>query len=69
MDLDHAVAMRREVSPAGVDIRHLVITVHGIRTFGNWQERLEVLLQNRVEVRSRRRVLPQCRDAVGGRPH
>ncbi len=24
--------------------RHLVITVHGIRTFGDWQERLEKLL-------------------------
>ncbi len=23
---------------------HLVITVHGIRTFGQWQERLEVLV-------------------------
>lgn len=26
--------------------RHLVITVHGIRTFGRWQERLEALLKN-----------------------
>lgn len=25
--------------------RHLVITVHGIRTFGNWQERLESLIR------------------------
>jgi WD40 repeat protein/pimeloyl-ACP methyl ester carboxylesterase len=25
--------------------RHLIITVHGIRTFGNWQERLEVLIR------------------------
>jgi WD40 repeat protein len=25
--------------------RHLVVTVHGIRTFGGWQERLEVLLR------------------------
>lgn len=25
--------------------RHLVITVHGIRTFGQWQERLEKLLK------------------------
>jgi hypothetical protein len=24
----------------------LVITVHGIRTFGNWQERLEALLKD-----------------------
>lgn len=32
---------------------HLVITVHGIRTFGKWQERMEVLLtqtSNRIEV-------------------
>jgi len=28
--------------PAG---RHLIITVHGIRTFGQWQERLEALLK------------------------
>ncbi len=27
--------------------RHLVITVHGIRTFGQWQERLERLVQSR----------------------
>jgi WD40 repeat protein len=27
-------------------MRHLVITVHGIRTFGGWQERLETLLAN-----------------------
>lgn len=26
--------------------RHLVITVHGIRTFGHWQERLEHLVKN-----------------------
>jgi len=26
--------------------RHLVITVHGIRTLGRWQERLEALLKN-----------------------
>src|SRR5688572_18797931 len=26
--------------------RHLVITVHGIRTFGHWQERLESLLRD-----------------------
>src|SRR5262245_25305669 len=25
-------------------MKHLVITVHGIRTFGDWQERLEDLL-------------------------
>src|SRR5262245_21392179 len=25
-------------------MRHLVITVHGIRTYGHWQERLERLL-------------------------
>ena len=25
--------------------RHLVITVHGIRTFGHWQERIEKLLK------------------------
>src|SRR6266478_5646993 len=27
--------------------RHLIITVHGIRTFGQWQERLERLLKER----------------------
>src|ERR1041385_1043616 len=27
--------------------RHLVVTVHGIRTFGQWQERLESLLRQR----------------------
>src|SRR6266550_3710991 len=27
--------------------RHLVVTVHGIRTFGQWQERLETLLKSR----------------------
>lgn len=26
--------------------RHLIITVHGIRTFGHWQERLKCLLRN-----------------------
>ena len=26
--------------------RHLVITVHGIRTFGQWQERFETLLRS-----------------------
>jgi putative serine esterase DUF676 len=25
-------------------IRHIVVTVHGIRTYGDWQERLEGLL-------------------------
>jgi hypothetical protein len=25
-------------------MKHLVVTVHGIRTFGGWQERLERLL-------------------------
>lgn len=25
-------------------MKHLVVTVHGIRTFGGWQERLEALL-------------------------
>jgi hypothetical protein len=28
------------------DMRHLIITVHGILTFGDWQERLEVLLDS-----------------------
>ena len=28
----------------GAGVKHLVITVHGIRTFGGWQERLECLL-------------------------
>jgi WD40 repeat protein len=27
--------------------RHLIITVHGIRTFGHWQERLEALVRGR----------------------
>src|SRR5690242_10798875 len=27
--------------------RRLIITVHGIRTFGNWQERLEALVHER----------------------
>src|SRR5688572_14965409 len=26
--------------------RHLVITLHGIRTFGGWQDRLRLLLEN-----------------------
>jgi tetratricopeptide (TPR) repeat protein len=26
-------------------VKHLVISVHGIRTFGNWQERLEAMLR------------------------
>src|SRR5262245_36290233 len=30
--------------------RHLVITVHGIRTFGDWQTRLQGLLAPRTEV-------------------
>jgi WD40 repeat protein len=29
-------------------VKHLVITVHGIRTFGGWQERLEKLLKDQV---------------------
>ena len=27
-------------------MKRLVITTHGIRTFGDWQERLEQLLRN-----------------------
>jgi len=38
--------------------RHLVITVHGIRTYGKWQDRLETLLKNEsgdaIDVRSYR---------------
>ncbi len=33
---------------AGALCKHLVITVHGIRTFGRWQERLESLLRAEV---------------------
>ncbi len=29
-------------------VRHLVITVHGIRTFGRWQERLEAMLRAEI---------------------
>jgi hypothetical protein len=36
--------------------KHLVVTVHGIRTYGNWQERLENLLKTasagKIEVRN-----------------
>lgn len=30
---------------SGSPVRHLIITVHGIRTFGRWQERLESILK------------------------
>jgi WD40 repeat protein len=40
-------AAKRSVSGSSISGRHLVITVHGIRTFGNWQERLESLLKAR----------------------
>jgi hypothetical protein len=33
-------------------VKHLVITVHGIRTFGDWQERLERLLREELLVAS-----------------
>ena len=37
---------RRDLPPQDVPAgRHLIITVHGIRTFGQWQERLEALLK------------------------
>lgn len=35
--------------PSGRVLRHLVITVHGIRTFGQWQDRLASLLKRREE--------------------
>lgn len=33
-------------SPSIADTRQVIITVHGIRTFGRWQERLGALLRN-----------------------
>lgn len=33
--------------------RHLVVTVHGIRTFGGWQERLEALVKDAAAERGR----------------
>ena len=33
-------------------MRQLVVTVHGIRTFGGWQEKLEGLLASRDSERS-----------------
>ncbi len=33
------------VGAASATSGHLVITVHGIRTFGKWQERLERMLR------------------------
>jgi Leucine-rich repeat (LRR) protein/pimeloyl-ACP methyl ester carboxylesterase len=39
------MTMERTASTQLPRCRHLVITVHGIRTFGQWQERLENLLR------------------------
>src|SRR5260370_21005331 len=33
-------------------MKHLVITVHGIRTFGDWQERFEQLLKDETNAAS-----------------
>src|SRR4051795_11324340 len=38
-------AHRRTVEPRAHPVRHVVITVHGIRTFGDWQLTLEELLR------------------------
>jgi pimeloyl-ACP methyl ester carboxylesterase len=39
-------------SPTPPAARHLIITVHGIRTFGAWQERLEYLLKAKADPRA-----------------
>jgi WD40 repeat protein len=41
-DLDLDVRFQR-----GQRVRHLIVTVHGIRTYGWWQERLEALIKAR----------------------
>ena len=45
--------MTADVRPGAVNVaRHLVITGDGIRTFGNWQERLETLLNAEAGARN-----------------
>ena len=48
-------APKRENAQHHTSTRHLVITVHGIRTFGQWQQRLEQLVKSTapdIEIRN-----------------
>lgn len=45
-EIDQATLVRTMATQAEIPSRHLVITVHGIGTFGQWQARLEELLNS-----------------------
>jgi hypothetical protein len=45
-DITTNTASQSEEDEEQSSLRHLIITVHGIRTFGQWQERLETLVQS-----------------------